>query len=127
MRAAILGGGGIIAPGIARDLAESPEVSELALLDLDEARARAVAEAHGGAKARVARVDARDGLAAALEGIDVLVNAASYRVNLEAMRACLQARCHYIDLGGLYWLTGSQLELSPAFQAAGLLAVLGMG
>jgi lysine 6-dehydrogenase len=127
MRAAILGAGGIIAPGIARDLAESDEVSELLLLDLDEARARAVAEAHGGEKARVAGVDAREGLAAALEGVDVLVNSASYRLNLEAMRACLQARCHYIDLGGLYWLTGRQLELSLAFQAAGLLAILGMG
>ena len=40
----------------------------------------------------------------------MLVNCASYRVNLEAMRACLAAGCHYVDLGGLYWLTGRQLE-----------------
>ena len=42
----------------------------------------------------------------------MLVNAASYRVNLDAMRACLEAGCHYIDLGGLYRVTGRQLELS---------------
>ena len=58
---------------------------------------------------------------------DVLVNCASYRVNLEAMRACLAAGCHYIDLGGLYWLTGRQLELHEEFERAGLLALLGMG
>ena len=57
----------------------------------------------------------------------MLVNSASYRVNLDAMRACLEAGCHYIDLGGLYWLTGQQLELHDEFERAGLLALLGMG
>lgn len=127
LRVAVLGAGGIIAPAIVRDLAESEEVAELALLDLDEARARATADAHGGAKATAAGVDARDGLAARLDGVDVLVNAASYRVNLSAMRACLEAGCHYVDLGGLYHLTGDQLELSERFEEAGLLALLGMG
>ena len=39
----------------------------------------------------------------------MLVNSASYRVNLDAMRACLKAGSHYVDLGGLYWMTGDQL------------------
>ncbi len=55
------------------------------------------------------------------------MNSASYRVNLEAMRACLEAGCHYLDLGGLYWMTLRQLELGPEFERAGLLAVLGIG
>jgi len=125
---AVLGAGGIIAPAIVRDLAESEEAAELLLLDLDEDRAQAVAHAHGGSKARAQGVDARgDGLTRALEGIDVLVNAASYRVNLDAMRACLEARCHYIDLGGLYRVTGEQLGLNSQFAEAGLVALLGMG
>lgn len=125
---AVLGAGGIIAPAIVRDLAESEEVAQLALLDRDGERARAVAEAHGGPDARAAALDARDGgLAAALAGIDVLVNAASYRVNLDAMRACLAAGCHYVDLGGLYHVTGEQLTLHDDFRGAGLLALLGMG
>jgi len=57
----------------------------------------------------------------------VLVNTASYRVNLEAMAACLRAGCNYLDLGGLYWMTGRQVELGPEFERAGLLAVLGIG
>lgn len=123
----MLGAGGIIAPAIVRDLAESEEAESLLLLDLDGDRAQAVADAQGGEKARARRADARSGLAGDLDGIDVLVNAASYRVNLDAMRACLEAGCHYIDLGGLYHVTAEQLGLSPDFEAAGLLALLGMG
>jgi saccharopine dehydrogenase (NAD+, L-lysine-forming) len=43
------------------------------------------------------------------------------------MQACLTAGCHYLDLGGLYWMTRRQLELSAEFERAGLLAVLGIG
>jgi saccharopine dehydrogenase (NAD+, L-lysine-forming) len=126
---AVLGAGGTIAPAIVRDLAESEEVERMTLLDLDADRASAVAESHGLGKAIARAADAReiDQLAAALTGADVLVNTASYRVNLDAMRACLGAGCHYVDLGGLYWLTLEQLELSAAFQSAGLLALLGIG
>ena len=129
MKVAVLGAGGTIAPAIVRDLAGSPEVGELLLLDLDRERARVVAEVHGSGKARAESVDARrhGALEAALHGADVLVNSASYRINLEAMRASLAARCHYLDLGGLYWMTGRQLALGPEFQQADRVAVLGIG
>jgi lysine 6-dehydrogenase len=133
MRVAVLGAGGTIAPAIVRDLAESDEAEELVLLDIDEARAQTVAERHGGSKARAARVDARaehgaeGSLASELGDADVLVNSASYRVNLDAMAACLRAGSHYIDLGGLYWMTELQLELDDRFRREGLLALLGMG
>jgi lysine 6-dehydrogenase len=129
LKAAVLGAAGTIAPAILRDLAESEEVGSMLLLDLDGGRAAAAAEAHGGGKARAAGVDARDlgALASALSDVDVLVNTASYRVNLEAMQACLEAGCNYLDLGGLYWITARQLELSPEFERAGLLALLGIG
>jgi saccharopine dehydrogenase-like NADP-dependent oxidoreductase len=124
---AVLGAGGTIAPAVVRDLAESEEVDRLSLMDLVLDRARATADAHGLGKAKALAVDARSALGNALEKHDVLVNAASYRVNLDAMRACLWAGCHYIDFGGLYWQTGQQLELGSEFERAKLLAVLGMG
>jgi lysine 6-dehydrogenase len=128
---AVLGAAGTIAPAIVHDLAQSDEVASMALLDLDVNRDRAagVASEHGAGKATAAGVDARDvdGLARALEGADILLNTASYRINLEAMRASLKAGCHYLDLGGLYWMTGRQLEMSGEFAAAGRLAVLGIG
>ena len=100
-----------------RDLAESDEVDELLLLDLDLDRAEAVAEKHGGGRRGAERADAPTGSRARSTDVDVLVNSASYRVNLHAMRACLEAGCHYLDLGGLYWMTGDQLELDDDFRA----------
>jgi lysine 6-dehydrogenase len=131
-RVAVLGAGGIIARAIVRDLAESEEVSSLLLLDLDGERASRVAAEQAGACAgavRAVAIDARDGaaLAAALAGCRVLVNAASYRLNLVAMEAALEAGCDYLDLGGLYWMTARQLELHDRFARAGRLAVLGIG
>ena len=118
MRVAILGAGGTIAPAIVRDLGESDEVAEMLLVDLDHDKARVTAERHGGGKATVA-----DGVA----GADVVVNSAGYRINLDVMRSSLDADAHYIDLGGLYWMTGKQLELHDEFERAGLIAILGMG
>jgi saccharopine dehydrogenase (NAD+, L-lysine-forming) len=76
-----------------------------------------------------ARAPASDSgsLALALEDSDVLVNSASYRVNLDAMAACLNAGCHYLDLGGLYWMTSLQLDLDHQFRQQGLVALLGVG
>jgi lysine 6-dehydrogenase len=129
VRVAVLGAAGTIAPAIVHDLGESAEVGGMVLLDLDRAKAEAVAQTHGTGKATATQIDARDAdaLASALHWADILVNTASYRINLEAMRACLRAGCRYLDLGGLYWMTRRQLELGPEFERAGLLAVLGIG
>ena len=127
MRVAVLGAGGTIAPAIVRDLAESEEVTEMRLLDIDLGKAEAVAVEHGGGKAQARQADATGDLAEQLAGMEVLVNSAAYRINLAAMRACLDAGCHYIDLGGLYHVTQEQLQLSGEFEQSGLLALLGMG
>jgi saccharopine dehydrogenase-like NADP-dependent oxidoreductase len=74
-------------------------------------------------------VDARDpaSLARALEGADVVVNAADYRLNLDVMWGALEAGAHYVDLGGLFHVTRAQLKLYDEFDAAELTAVLGLG
>jgi lysine 6-dehydrogenase len=127
VRVAVLGAGGTIAPAIVRDLAESEEVTAMRLLDLDLRRAEEVAIEQGGGKAQARRADATNDLAEQLAGMDVLVNSAAYRINLAAMRACLDAGCHYMDLGGLYHVTAEQLDLSGEFEQRGLLALLGIG
>jgi lysine 6-dehydrogenase len=127
MRVAVLGAAGTIAPAIVRDLAESEEVTAMRLLDLDLRRAETVANVHGLGKAQARQADATSNLAEQLAGMEVLVNSASYRINLAAMRASLDAGCHYIDLGGLYHVTRAQLELSGEFQQRGRLALLGIG
>jgi saccharopine dehydrogenase (NAD+, L-lysine-forming) len=97
------------------------------LLDIDLRRAEAVATEHGGGKAQARAADATANLAEQLEGMEVLVNSAAYRINLAAMRACLDAGCHYLDLGGLYHVTAEQLRMSGEFERSGLLALLGIG
>jgi lysine 6-dehydrogenase len=127
VKVAVLGAAGTIAPAIVRDLASSEEVESILLLDLRAEAAKEVAERHGLGKATARGADARSNFAAELDGIDALVNSASYRINLDAMRACLEADCNYLDLGGLYRVTGEQLLLGPEFERAGLVAVLGIG
>ena len=127
MRVAVLGAAGTIAPAIVRDLAESEEIDWILLLDLDPDRAAEVADEQGGGKAAARAADARSGLADELDGVDVLVNSASYRINLDAMGACLVAGCNYLDLGGLYHMTSRQLQLSDEFREREKVAILGIG
>lgn len=62
-----------------------------------------------------------------LAGATVVVNAADYRLNLPVMRGALEARAHYVDLGGLYHVTNEQLGLDVEFAERGVGALLGMG
>jgi len=128
-RVAVVGAGGIIGPAIVATLASEEAVEQIACLDVNGERAAEVAARHGGGKATGAALDIRDPESArrALDGAAVLVNTASYRINLAAMEAALAAGAHYVDLGGLFHVTREQLGLDARFREAGLLAVLGMG
>ena len=125
MRVVVVGAG-IIGRVVVRDLAVWDTPDEVLVADLDAAAAQRVAAEHGFAGAAL---DVRDpaSLAAALQGADVVINAAQYAVNLDLMQGALDAGCHYLDLGGLFHTTRKQLDLHDAFAAAGLTAVLGIG
>lgn len=98
-------------------------------LDGDPAAARRIVRRYGGGRAAAEAADARDrdALARQLTQVAVVVNCAPYPLNLDVMSAALDARCHYVDLGGLFHTTRRQLRLDAEFRRAGLLAVLGMG
>ncbi len=102
---------------------------DVRLLDADPEAARRIARRYGRGRAEPAAADAGDAeaLAKSLLGVGLVVNAGPYPFNLTAMEAALLARCHYVDLGGLFHTTRQQLRLDTAFRRAGLLAVLGMG
>jgi len=66
-------------------------------------------------------------------GATIVLNAALPATNIEVMRACLEAGCHYIDLAsggsdddGIPKLE-DQFQLDADFKAAGRIALLGMG
>jgi lysine 6-dehydrogenase len=124
---AVLGGAGAMGRATVFDLAQSGY--RVRLLDSDIGAARRVAKRYGAGRAEPGVADARDpkALAARLDGAAAVVNAGPYVFNLTVMEAALRARCHYVDLGGLFHTTRKQLPLDGAFRRAGLLAVLGMG
>ena len=80
-------------------------------------------------KVRFAKVDLRKhaALVRVLRGHVAVINSTSHHFNLPVMRAALDARIHYLDLGGLFHYTRRQLKLDRAFRQKGLCAVLGMG
>ena len=102
---------------------------DLLLLDLDEA-ARARPSPTRTAAARRARRGRRRARRSARRSTacDVLVNSASYRVNLDAMRACLEARLPLRrPRRPLLADRRASSSCRPRFEAAGLLALLGHG
>ena len=123
----VLGGAGAMGRAVVHRLARDGR--RALVLDADVAAARRIVRRYGTPGTVVAAADARDHerLTAQLSAVAVLVNCAPYPLNLDVMRAALAARCHYIDLGGLFHMTRRQLALDRAFRSARLLAVLGMG
>ena len=130
MRIAVVGAGAM-GRWVVRELGITPQVDEIVVCDLDEARAAGVAGEMGQGKARALGADAADEsqarLLAALEGCDALVNATQHFWNLNVMRAAVRAGCHYTDMGGLFHVTRQQVELDGLFKEAGLTAVISMG
>jgi saccharopine dehydrogenase-like NADP-dependent oxidoreductase len=126
MTIVVLGGAGIVGRLIVRELVSLSHPALVA--DLRQDAAAEVARQVGSGAGSVA-VDVTDpqSLAAALRGAAACVNSSQYYFNIEAMRACLEARVPYLDLGGLFHVTRRQMGLDEEFRRAGLTAVMGMG
>jgi saccharopine dehydrogenase-like NADP-dependent oxidoreductase len=129
LKIAVLGGAGLTGSCAVRALAESAEVSEGLVADLDGEKARLVADSLGRGKFRGAAVDVRNvrATAALIRGHDVVINAVQYYFNLQVMQAALKAKVNYLDFGGLYHTTLKQLKLDGEFRSRNLLALVGMG
>lgn len=95
----------------------------------DDIKAREYARSFKQKRIQWMRADAEhhEELVAAFQQADVVVNCAQYYTNLKAMEACLDAGCHYLDLGGLFHMTRKQLRLHQRFRRKRLTAVLGCG
>ena len=129
MKIVVLGGAGMMGCIAVQDLVRSEAVDEVVIADINPENARVVAEYLDSPKISQAPVDVRDhqGLVQLLAGAGACLNATVYYFNLGIMAACLEARTHYTDLGGLFHTTRKQLELHDRFKAAGISAVLGVG
>jgi saccharopine dehydrogenase-like NADP-dependent oxidoreductase len=122
---AVLGGAGLMGRAVVFDLTR--EGIPVRLVETDAASARTVARRYGHGLSQVVAVERGASLAAVIRGVAVLAHCGPYSLNLAAMDAALSARCHYVDLGGLFHTTRLQLARDGEFRRAGRLAVLGMG
>lgn len=122
-------GAGIIGSGLARLLLHANPRIQLSIVDQRLDRARALAQSLGLPADAAGECSADDvaALARRLEGCAVVINAAHPGANLNIMQAAVAARCHYLDLGGLFHTTRKQLLLAPEFERAGVMAILGIG
>ena len=136
MKVVVLGGAGLTGRCAVRDLAESRDVSEIVIADVNLPKAKEIADEikRGNVSATFADLRKPKDAANVLKGADVALNAASYYYNLEAMEAALLARVHYLDQGGLTFLDPGgdysklrQLKLHDRFKEAGLTAIPCMG
>jgi len=129
MRITVIGGAGKMACISVQDLAQDPRVDEVVIADLNLDQAKVVEEYIKSPKITSQKVDVNDhaSLVELLKGSDACLNGTVYYTNLAVMEACLSAGVHYTDMGGLFFTTHKQIELSDRFREAGLSAVLGMG
>jgi lysine 6-dehydrogenase len=129
MQIIVLGGAGAMGRIAVRTLTEFSDVDQITIADYNEERAHDVAAALVSSKVEVRQIDVNDEerLRRLLRGADVVLNAVEYVFNLPVLRACIQEKVHYADLGGLFHMTRKLMDLSEEAEAAGITAIVGMG
>ena len=116
-------GSGRMGLGAAYDLAHNSEgVETITVADVDEGRARAVAETAGDPRVRAARLDVTDeaGVAALMRGHDAVISCVPYFHNLRLARAAVAAGANFCDLGGNNAVVDAELALDAEARAAGI-------
>ena len=120
-------GCGLMGPTIARDCAESGEVSKVVLGDIDEKKLKKAEKSIANPKLETVKLSVTDheGLVERLKGFDVVVNATASKFALGVLEAAMEAGVNVVDLsGGVYPLEG---EIYGKVEAAGITAIPGCG
>ena len=129
MHIIVLGGAGAMGRIAVRTLSEYQDVDQITIADYNEDRAHEVAATLKSNNIAVRQIDVNDQerLCSLLHGADAVLNAVEYVFNLPVLKACIEEKVHYADLGGLFHMTRKLMEMSAEAEAAGITAVLGMG
>lgn len=127
----ILGGYGIIGKAVASDLFHSSKDAKIIIAGRDITKAKQLAQSFKSPRVQAKQVNISN-LEELVQTIktskaDVIVNCLQYYFNVPVMQACIKAKTHYLDLGGLFHETKKQLKLQKQFQKISKIAVLGCG
>ncbi len=128
MHIIVLGGAGAMGRVTVRTLTEYEDVDQVTIADYNEERAREVAATLNSSKILVRQIDVCDSerLSNLVRGADVVLSAVEYVFNQPILRACIQEKVHYADLGGLFHMTRKLMNMSSEAEAAGITAILGI-
>lgn len=129
MRILVLGGCGAIGKAMVRELMDQGEVSEIIVADIDSRKGENYVQSLGSKKVAFKQVDVRDhqGLVNTLKGSSAVLNSTWIELYMPIFLAALEAKVHYVDLGGLFHGTKKQLQYHEDFKKAGVTAILCMG
>jgi saccharopine dehydrogenase-like NADP-dependent oxidoreductase len=129
MHIVVLGGAGAMGRITVRTLTEYRDIDQITIADYNEERAREVASSLQSSKIQVKQIDVHneEHLRQLIRGADVALSAVEYVFNLPILKACIQERVHYADLGGLFHMSRTLMALHDEVKAAGITAILGMG
>jgi saccharopine dehydrogenase-like NADP-dependent oxidoreductase len=129
MHIIVVGGAGAMGRIAVRTLTEYSDIDQITIADYNEERAHEVAASLHSSNILVKQIDVNDEerLRALLRGADVVLNAVEYVFNLPVLKACIREKIHYADLGGLFHMTRTLLNMHDEVSAAGITAILGMG
>jgi saccharopine dehydrogenase-like NADP-dependent oxidoreductase len=129
MHIIVLGGAGAMGRIAVRTLTEYSDVDQVTIADYNAERAHEVGASLQSSKIQIKQIDVNDEehLRALLRGADVVLNAVEYVFNLPILKACIQEKVHYADLGGLFHMTRKLMNMHAEVEEAGITAILGMG
>ena len=129
MHIIVLGGAGAMGRIAVRTLTEYKDIDQITIADYNEERAHEVAASLQSNNVTARQIDVNDEerLRALLRGADVVLNAVEYVFNLPVLKACIQEKVHYADLGGLFHMTRKLMNLTEEVSAAGITAIPGRG
>ena len=119
-------GAGLQGSACAYDLLESDGVERVVLADLSVGSLPAFLEKRrGDARLELLELDARDeeAVRAAMDGVDVCLNALPYFFNPAITRLAVQSGLHYADLGGNTEIVFDQLKLDDEARERGISVV----
>jgi saccharopine dehydrogenase-like NADP-dependent oxidoreductase len=129
MHIIVLGGAGAMGRIAVRTLTEYEDIDQITIADYNEERAHKVAASMNRSNIVIKQIDVNDEerLRALLRGANVVLSAVEYVFNLPVLKACIQEKVHYADLGGLFHMTRRLMNMNDEVSAAGITAILGMG
>jgi len=129
MHIVVLGGAGAMGRVTVRTLTEYEDVDQITLADYNEERAHEVAATFHSNNVEDKQIDVNDfeRLCVLIRGANVVLSAVDYVFNQPILKACLQEKAHYADLGGLFHMTRTLMNMHAEIEAAGITAILGMG